>query len=86
MGADKEVERSSLEISGAGFSFNPEPVLDEINACKAIVDPVTVARALGIGFYNIDQYNELVAKMKTAGSDKIIAEIQRQLDAWKASK
>ena len=28
------------------------------------------------------KYDEMIAKMKTAGSDKIIAELQKQVDAW----
>lgn len=29
-----------------------------------------------------EKYDEMIAKMKTAGSDKIIAELQTQIDAW----
>ena len=43
-------------------------------------------RAIDLGVASEAKYNEFVAKLKAAGSDKIIAEMQKQIDAWKTSK
>lgn len=64
-----------------GFSFNTEPVQDELAACIAIFtsyrpvlmtgteDPVTTVEAM-------------MAEMREAGFDTIMQEIQTQIDAW----
>ena len=44
------------------------------------------SRAIDLGVASEAKYNEFVAKLKAAGSDKIIAEMQKQIDAWKTSK
>ncbi|WP_414813296.1 DUF3502 domain-containing protein [Paenibacillus sp. Soil766] len=43
-------------------------------------------RAIDLGVASEAKYNEFVAKLKGAGSDKIIAEMQKQIDAWKITK
>lgn len=68
-----------------GFNFDPTPVKNEIAKIESIrqeygnllmtgaVDPETVLP-------------DFIARMKDAGSEKVIAEAQAQIDAWKASK
>jgi putative aldouronate transport system substrate-binding protein len=72
----------SLKASPAlGFTFSQEPVKNEIAAVDAVIgefalrlaDPATALP-------------ELRQRLKDAGIDKIVAEVQKQLDAWKASK
>ena len=67
-----------------GFSFDAEPVKAEIGKTSAVFDEYY--RGIELGVTNEEKYNEFVKKMKTAGSDKIIAEMQKQIDAWKAAK
>lgn len=67
-----------------GFSFDPNPVKTELTALQNVygqykqtlengaVDPATVLP-------------EFIAKLKDAGIDKVIAEKQKQLDAWAAA-
>jgi putative aldouronate transport system substrate-binding protein len=46
-----------------------------------------IGRALELGVLDPDEaYDDYIAKQKAAGSEKIIAELQKQLDAWLASK
>lgn len=66
-----------------GFVFDPEPVKNELisidNANKAFVD--------GIKSGQLDpdeNLPKLLEKQKAAGAEKVIAEVQKQLDAWLA--
>ena len=68
-----------------GFNFDPTPVMNKIAALKNVkeefypplmtgtVDPVE----------NLPKANQ---KFKDAGLDKVMAEMQRQFDAWRAKK
>ena len=67
-----------------GFTFDAEPVKAEIGKTNAVYDEYY--RAIDLGVASEAKYNEFVAKLKDAGSDKIIAEMQKQIDAWKTSK
>ncbi|MGG1515413.1 ABC transporter substrate-binding protein [Paenibacillus oryzisoli] len=70
-----------------GFSFNADAVKAESANCAAIVNEYKAA--FNTGMYGDDtekKYNEFLAKLKTAGVDKVIAEKQRQVDAFLASK
>ncbi|MFC5404072.1 ABC transporter substrate-binding protein [Cohnella soli] len=67
-----------------GFSFDAEPVKAEIGKTSAVFDEYY--RGIELGVTSAEKYDEFVKKMKTAGADKIIAEMQKQIDAWKASK
>jgi putative aldouronate transport system substrate-binding protein len=78
--ADKTVQPSPV----SGFVFNAEPVKTEIANCNTVLDEMVAA--LGSG--SIDPVKNLpifLEKLKTAGADKIIAEKQKQIDAWKAA-
>lgn len=64
-----------------GFVFDPEPVKNELisidNANKAFID--------GLKSGQLDPEEnlpKLLEKQKAAGADKVIAEAQKQLDAW----
>lgn len=67
-----------------GFTFDAEPVKSEIAKVSAVYDEYF--RAIELGVSSEEKYNEFLSKMKTAGSEKIIAEMQTQVDAWKATK
>ena len=70
-----------------GFAFDPTPVKTELaaymNALAAYKDPL-------IDWAQYDNVEEtlkmLIEDLKAAGRDRIIAEKQRQFDAWMASK
>ncbi|SEU23670.1 ABC transporter substrate-binding protein [Paenibacillus sp. NFR01] len=68
-----------------GFVFNPDPVKSEIAACNNVDREFSAAINTGvqdpdkiIGMYR--------SQLRAAGADKVIAEKQRQLDAWLASR
>lgn len=68
-----------------GFVFDPTNVSTEIAQCNAVIDEY--GPGLWTGTIDPEKYlPELINKLKVAGSEKIIAEKQRQIDEWKASK
>ncbi len=84
-----EYNEKSIKPSHMGFVFNVEPVSNEIAACTNVVmeyrdllrkgqleDEAAVDAA-------VDDMN---AKLTANGIDTIIAEVQKQIDEWKASK
>lgn len=65
-----------------GFVFDPEPVKNEIIA----LDNVAKTFEDGLKSGQLDPVENLpkfLDKQKAAGSDKLIAEVQKQLDAWR---
>jgi putative aldouronate transport system substrate-binding protein len=65
-----------------GFTFDVEPVKSEIAQTQAVIDQYLAALSSGTADPE-KVLPEFVAKLKTAGSEKIIAEKQKQLDAWR---
>jgi putative aldouronate transport system substrate-binding protein len=64
-----------------GFVFNTEPVKTELANVKAVNDEYYPA--LATGTIDPDKYLPIYEeKLRKAGSDTIIAEKQKQLDAW----
>ena len=84
-----EYNNSCLQPNHLGFVFDTTPVVNEIAACCSIVQEYQVELAAG----QVDSpegVEELVAefreKLHANGVDAIVAEIQRQIDEWKAAK
>jgi putative aldouronate transport system substrate-binding protein len=80
----KKFNAEAIPSNLIGFSFDPEPVKSEIGKTSAVFGEYS--RAIELGVADEGKYNEFLDKLKAAGSDKIIAEMQKQIDAWKASK
>jgi len=73
---DKTADASPI----LGFVFDPSPVRNEVAACNAIN---TEYRTTSFYSDNLDEtLNEFKKSMANAGIDKIIAEAQKQIDAW----
>lgn len=83
---EKEIKKNDLAMGPefAGFVFNPEPVKTEVANCNAVFDEYLPGLATG----TVDTSTYLpkfISKLKVAGLDKIIAETQDQMDAWKTA-
>ncbi len=78
-------DEGAKEAPTLGFRFNADPVKAEMAQINAVEkEYVDAAYA---GFSDYDQfYPKFENKLKSAGIDKVIAEMQRQLDAFIASK
>lgn len=78
----EEFNKTGKTSALLGYSFDPEPVKNEIAACANVYSELAIS--LNTGAVDPDKYaSELVTKMKEAGADKIIAEKQKQIDQWK---
>ncbi|QHW32754.1 DUF3502 domain-containing protein [Paenibacillus rhizovicinus] len=68
----------------AGFEFNPDAVKSEISKVSAVVAEYRKILESGSGTQaqQDSKYAEFLAKLKKAGVDNIIAEKQRQIDAF----
>ncbi len=80
----KEINENADKSPLLGFSFDAEPVKAEIGKCQAVYDEYY--RAIEVGAITDEQYQEFLDKLDAAGAEKIIAEMQRQVDEWLASK
>ncbi|MFD0620540.1 ABC transporter substrate-binding protein [Paenibacillus sp. GCM10027629] len=78
--------KSAVRSKAMGFTFDANPVKTEIAAVTNVMNQFRVGLETGTldPAANLPEFNN---KMKAAGLDKIIAEKQKQLDAWaQASK
>jgi putative aldouronate transport system substrate-binding protein len=77
--------KSALPLKSLGFSFDPAPVKTEIATCKNLWKEFVPS--LETGTVDPDKViPEAIAKYKTVGIDAILAEVQKQYDAWLAKK
>ncbi|HEX3044831.1 MAG TPA: ABC transporter substrate-binding protein [Bacillota bacterium] len=80
----KKFNDSALSAASIGFNFDPTPVKNEMAACATVWQ--TQVGPMICGAVDPATLPDVIAKFKAAGLDKIIAECQKQLDAWKATK
>lgn len=83
--AGPNLNERALVSKALGFSFDPTPVKTEMAQVQSVLSEYRA----GIFTGAIDPADAVPAmndKLKKAGNDKIIAEMQRQIDAWKATK
>lgn len=67
-----------------GFVFDQVPVKTELAQVKAVTDEYMT---MGIGFIDFDaKLPEYTKRITDAGGDKILAEINKQLDEWRKTK
>lgn len=81
----KELNVSAMESEALGFAFDSTTVTNEIASVSAVYDQYGKALETG-GVDPVTVLPEFQQKLKTAGADKIIEEMQRQLDEWKATR
>lgn len=79
-----EFNKSAKPSKSVGFTFNPEPVKNEIAALGNANQEY--GSALYYGAVDPDKVlPKHIEKAKAAGAEKVIAEVQRQYDEWKAA-
>lgn len=80
-----ETEKTTESSPLSGFVFDTDPVKTEVASVSAIV--TEMLPALGSGAVDpAEKLPEFLERIKQAGADKIIAEKQKQLDEFNASK
>ncbi|WP_337102723.1 ABC transporter substrate-binding protein [Paenibacillus sp. YIM B09110] len=81
----KEFNEGGKVSPALGFVFDSEPVKSEVGALANVIKQYQ--RALETGSVDVDKIlPEYEAKLKEAGVDKVIAEKQKQFDAFLATK
>jgi putative aldouronate transport system substrate-binding protein len=81
---EKRINNTAMTSSILGFSFDPTPVKSEIAVCQATIDEYFTGLMTG----SVDPevtIPRLLARLKDAGNDKITAEMQKQINEWKAA-
>lgn len=75
----------SVASVALGFKFDSSNVTNEIAAITNVLEEFKPA--LFSGSVDVDEYlGKMNSKLKEQGVDKVIEEMQRQIDEWKASK
>lgn len=83
--AFKEFNDASIEAPSFGFDFDLDPVSAEAAAFRTILDEF--GKSLYTGSVDPDKYlPQLKKKLEAAGIQKVIDEMQRQIDEWKTVK
>ncbi|MGN1099593.1 MAG: ABC transporter substrate-binding protein [Christensenellales bacterium] len=95
-GQDEDVWEQTIAVDEAaetsvtfGFVFDPTPVKTQVANCQAVVNNYWYALMVGLGKDNDwlnDTYSGFLTQLEKAGANTIIAEKQRQLDAWLESR
>lgn len=80
-----EINNTATPSSAIGFSFDPSVIQNEMASVSAVVKEFELSLDTG----SVDPEKTLpdfLKKLEQAGSKTLIAEVQKQLDAWKAAK
>lgn len=81
----KKINETAKPSVFIGFSPSVDPIKDQIAQCTAVADEMLAG--LCTGYLDPDvSYPVFIEKLKKAGSDTIIIELQKQLDAWAKTK
>jgi putative aldouronate transport system substrate-binding protein len=81
----KELNKQAVGSVALGFSLNPDPIKNELAQLSSVHSQYGLPLETGL----VDPATalpEYQAKLKEAGLDKVVAEIQSQLLAWNKAK
>lgn len=82
---DKEINRKAIPSCLMGFTLDTAPIKMEIAQYQAIMKEYEYLDAGTTPNYK-EKLKERNAKLKAGGSDKIVEEVQRQVNKWMKSK
>ncbi len=75
-----QFNEGALKASILGFNADLDDINLQISNCKTVVKEYLELIDLGVS--NEEKFDEFIAKLKTAGVDDVIAELQLQVDEW----
>ena len=81
----KNWDKDAVAVPSLGFKFDTEPVKTEVAQINALEEEYAVPAFSGYIKYD-EFFTEFQKKLKDAGLDKVIAEMQSQIDKFKTSK
>ena len=82
----KKVNDSARSSKIMGFKLNTEPIKDELKQIDAVVEEYKTILNSGAADDAESLYNEFIEKLIKAGDDKVVAEINRQIQEWRKTK
>lgn len=85
IGETRKLNASAAASVALGFAFDPTPVKTEMANVTNVVQELGYPLINGMADPE-KTLPEFQKKLKDAGMDKIVAEAQKQVDAWKATK
>ncbi len=81
----KEMNETASVSPLLGFAFDPEPIKSDLARVASVWNEYMVG--FMTGSYDLDKkYPEFLDKLNKAGADKVIAEKQKQLNEWNATR
>ncbi len=81
----KKINDSAKRSPLLGFNPTMDNIKTEVAACSSALDEFL--KVLDYGVVDVDSaYNDFINKLDVAGADKIIAEVQSQVDEWLKTK
>ncbi len=82
----KKLNDSATPSRLMGFKLNTDPIKNELAQVRAVEGEYS--KGLNFGAFDDyeNRYEEFIDKMKTAGSDKIAAEMKKQIEEWAKTK
>ncbi|MCG8569315.1 MAG: ABC transporter substrate-binding protein [Spirochaetes bacterium] len=81
----EEFNNASTVSPLTGFVFNPESVNEEVTAIRNVVEEYKPS--INTGSVDPEEYlAKFNKKLKTAGLDKVLNEMQKQIDEWSAKQ
>lgn len=80
-----DFNNSAKNSPALGFKFNTSPVRNELSAIFNVLEEYK--QVIYSGSVDIDEYlTKFNAKLKEQGIEKVIADVQKQIDEWSATK
>lgn len=80
----KKLNENAKKSVALGFNVDPEPIKSQLAACDSVIKEMTAGLELGVaGSQWETRYNEFIKKLDAAGVNKVIEEIQKQINDWK---
>lgn len=80
----RQLNASAIKSPVCGFVFDISPIKDVAGTCATVVQEYR--RAIEIGMMTEEDYQTFITRLDQAGADQVIAEMQKQVDAWLAAR
>lgn len=81
----KEINDTAQRSPLLGFNPNMDNLKTQIAGCNSAIDEFL--EVLDYGVVDVDgAYTQFLNKLNAAGADKIVEEVQKQIDSWKQAK
>ena len=82
----KQLNADAAPSKMQGFTLDTDPIKTELAQVNAVIGEYKSTLASGAAPDADALYKDFVDKLIKAGDDKIVAEVQRQIDEWLTTK